>query len=57
MLICLFGLNFLQALPEKEKERFEKMAKEYKKKMRGAEGDKFRMDNVGNNLAVSSVNS
>lgn len=40
-----------KALPEKEKERFEKMAKEYKKKMRGAEGDKFRMDNVGNNLA------
>ena len=29
------------------------MAKEYKKKMRGTEGDKFRTDNVGNCLAVS----
>ncbi|KAK6173461.1 hypothetical protein SNE40_016906 [Patella caerulea] len=35
-------------LPEKEKERFEFMAKEYKSKMRGVEGDQYKMDNVGN---------
>ncbi|XP_052060350.1 protein maelstrom homolog [Mytilus californianus] len=33
-------------LPEKEKERFEKISKEYKAKMRGAEGDKYRQDNT-----------
>ncbi|KAK3107275.1 hypothetical protein FSP39_010906 [Pinctada imbricata] len=40
-----------KALPESEKTRYEKIAKEYKAKMRGVEGDKYRMDNVGNILA------
>ena len=31
------------------------MAKEYKKKMRGAEGDKYRLDNQHQVLAVSTT--
>ena len=31
------------------------MAKEYKKKMRGAEGDKYRLDNQHQVLAVSII--
>lgn len=40
-----------KVLPEAEKERYEKIAKEYKAKMRGAEGDKYRLDNTGNLLS------
>ncbi|XP_060079963.1 uncharacterized protein LOC132559373 [Ylistrum balloti] len=40
-----------KTLPDKEKQRFERMAKEYKGKRRGVEGDKVRMDNQGNIIA------
>ncbi|XP_013395238.1 protein maelstrom homolog [Lingula anatina] len=38
-------------LSEQDKARYEQMAKEWKAKMRGAEGDKYRVDNVGNLLS------
>ncbi|KAF6023508.1 MAEL [Bugula neritina] len=40
-----------KALDDKEKERFENMAKEFKKRMRGQPGDAIRQDNVGNIIA------
>ncbi|XP_074662000.1 protein maelstrom homolog [Tubulanus polymorphus] len=40
-----------KALPEHEKEKYEQKAREEKAKLRGSEGDKYRMDNVGNILA------
>ncbi|XP_069115052.1 protein maelstrom homolog [Argopecten irradians] len=40
-----------KALPDKEKQRFERMAKEYKGQRKGVEGDKVRMDNQGNIIA------
>ena len=43
----------MQALSDQEKERFENMAKEYKRRMRGQPGDAIRQDNVGNIIAVS----
>lgn len=42
----------LQILPEAEKDRYERIAKEYKAKMRGAEGDKYKLDNAGHLLSV-----
>ncbi|KAK3611248.1 hypothetical protein CHS0354_003877 [Potamilus streckersoni] len=41
-----------KVLEEKEKERYEKMAKEYKAKMRGRDGDRYKEDNIGNVLAL-----
>ncbi|KAL3863456.1 hypothetical protein ACJMK2_005210 [Sinanodonta woodiana] len=38
-------------LDEKEKERYEKMAKEYKLKMKGRDGDRYKEDNIGNVIA------
>nr|XP_022328465.1 protein maelstrom homolog isoform X2 [Crassostrea virginica] len=38
-------------LPEKDKALYEKKAKDYKKMMRGADGDCFRMDNQGKLLS------
>ena len=40
-------------LSEKDKERYENMAKEMKRRMRGQPGDAIRQDNVGNIIAVS----
>ncbi|XP_033757847.1 protein maelstrom homolog [Pecten maximus] len=40
-----------KALPDKERQRFERMAKEYKGQRRGVQGDKVRMDNQGNIIA------
>ncbi|XP_041373037.1 protein maelstrom homolog [Gigantopelta aegis] len=40
-----------KALSDNEKARFERMAKEYKASMRGVDGDKYRLDNVGNIIA------
>ncbi|OWF46797.1 protein maelstrom homolog [Mizuhopecten yessoensis] len=40
-----------KALPDKEKQRFERMAKEYKGQRRGVEGNNVRMDNTGNIIA------
>lgn len=45
----------LQDLPEKEKARFENMAKQAKARMRGKEGDKYKLDTFGNSLAVSQT--
>ncbi|ESP00081.1 hypothetical protein LOTGIDRAFT_158312 [Lottia gigantea] len=49
-----------KSLPESEKDRFESMAKEYKARMRGVEGDKHKMDNIGNIISkrvnVNEVN-
>jgi hypothetical protein len=45
----------LQQLPEKEKERFENMARREKARLRGVAGDDYRQDNVGNKLSVSTV--
>lgn len=42
----------MQDLPEKDKALYEKKAKDYKKMMRGADGDCFRMDNQGKLLSV-----
>ena len=44
-----------QVLPEAERQRYEKISKEYKAKMRGAEGDKYRLDTAGNLLSVSRL--
>lgn len=38
-------------LPEKEKQRFENMAKQEKARLRGRAGDQYKVDNVGNVLA------
>ncbi|KAL4226483.1 hypothetical protein ACF0H5_014466 [Mactra antiquata] len=38
-------------LPQKEKERFEEMAKREKNRMRGQAGDHYRADNMGNIIA------
>lgn len=38
-------------LPEKEKERFENMARREKARLRGVAGDDYRQDNVGNKLS------
>ncbi|XP_045165078.2 protein maelstrom homolog [Mercenaria mercenaria] len=38
-------------LPEKDKQRFENMAKQEKARLRGRAGDEYRVDNVGNVLA------
>lgn len=46
---------FFKDLPAGEKERFENMAKQFKAKMRGVEGDKYRMDTKGNIIAVSNA--
>ncbi|XP_064651283.1 protein maelstrom homolog [Lineus longissimus] len=40
-----------KALPPQEKARYENMAKEYKARLRGQEGDKYRLDNIGNVIA------
>lgn len=39
-------------LPEREKERFENMAKAEKARLRGRAGDQYRVDNVGNIIAT-----
>jgi len=44
-------------LPEKEKARFENMAKKEKGRMRGKEGDRYRMDTHGNFIAVSYLDN
>lgn len=46
-------IYLFQQLPEKEKARFENMAKQEKARMRGRDGDRYRFDTEGNRLSVS----
>lgn len=55
MYVDAFNVVTLKQLSDEERERYDNMAKEHKRRMRGQPGDNIRMDNQGNIIAVCSL--